>query len=208
MGSWRCQWGLVRWQNWWVLVVSKSLNPSRTNADATSLRSSFGRPQSMVPGAWIHNDSTINVCHFDISHSHLSLITKPNNKNSVQNNKLKHKYPVNVHRFHSRPPLPRQPRFLLLWYHLLCQLWPYKDSSVAKIEYMEEIKDMRYIQVVSWEVAKNRIGISHMVLAPGVTGNLIRASQGRLGMARCQTSLSCFCWLLWHISRMSFDSSE
>jgi len=63
---------------------------------------------------------TINVCHSGISHSHISLTTKPNRKNSMQNNKLKLKYPVNTHGFHSRP---RRCRSLLLLHHLQFQLF-------------------------------------------------------------------------------------
>ena len=106
----------------------------------------------------------------------MSLITKPNNKNSVQNNKLKLKFPVNAHRFHSRRLLPRQIRSLLLLHHLQFQLLRCQDPNVAKrnIKFMGEIKNILMCIQVSWEVAKSRIGISRMALVPGVMGNLFR----------------------------------
>lgn len=165
----------------------KSLDPSRTSINTTSLHSSvsLGQPQlfpvisfTSLGGAWIYNVSTINVCHTGISHSHMSLTTKPNNKNYVQNNKLKLKYLVNAHRFHSCLPLPRQLRSLLLLHHLQFQLLRCQDPNVMKgnIKFMEEIKNTMMCIQVFWEVAKSRIGISRMALALGVTGNLFRAS--------------------------------
>lgn len=160
----------------------KSLNSSRTSINTTSLHSSapLGQPQPFrsLDGAWIYNNSIINVCHSGISHSHMSLITKPNNKNSVQNNKLKLKYPVNAHRSHSRLPLPRQLRFLLLLHHLRFQLSRCQDPNVAKgkVKFTEEIRNIMMCIQVFWEVVKSRIGFNRMALVLEVTGNLFRAS--------------------------------
>ena len=105
----------------------------------------------------------------------MSLITKPNNKNSVQNNKLKLKFPVNAHRFHSRLLLPRQLRSLLLLHHLQFQLLRYQDPNARRnIKFTGEIKNIMMCIQVFWEVAKSRIGISRMALVPGVMGNLFR----------------------------------